>query len=138
MSDKIVLSLDIGTSSLCGLALSCDSLQPLAICSEVNDAETGNLPAGYHEQDPLRILDLCFGLIQKLLSKKEVHENEVVGIGITGQMHGLLLVNSELEPQSNLIMWRDQRTLESGNAGNIDEACATISFDRKFFHLVLR
>ena len=129
MSDKIVLSLDIGTSSLCALALSCDLLQSIAICSEVNDTEIANLSAGCHEQGPLRIQDLCLGLIQKLLSKKEVHENEVVGIGITGQMHGLLLVNSELEPQSNLIMWRDQRTLESGNAGNIDEAVGVLGTD---------
>lgn len=122
MSDKIVLSLDIGTSNLCGLALSCGSMQPVAICSEVNDTEIANLPAGYHEQDPLRIRDLCLDLIRKILCEKKVRENEVVGIGITGQMHGVLLVNSELEPQSNLITWRDQRTLESDKPGDIDKA----------------
>ena len=122
MSDKVVLSLDIGTSNLCAMALSCESLQPVAICSEVNDTEVKNLPAGYHEQDPLRIRDLCLGLIQKLLSEKKVRENEVVGIGITGQMHGVLLVNSDLKPQSNLITWRDQRTLESDKPGYIDKA----------------
>jgi len=131
MSKKIVLSLDIGTSSLCGLALSCDSLQPVAICSEVNDTEIAGLPAGYHEQDPLRIRDLCFGLIKKLLNEKKVHENEVVGIGITGQMHGVMLVNSELEPQSNLITWRDQRTLESHKPGNIDMAVDALEADMR-------
>ena len=114
--------MDIGTSNLCGLALSRDSLQPVAICSEVNDTEIANLPAGYHEQDPLRIRDLCLGLIQKLLSEKKVRGNEVVGIGITGQMHGVLLVNSELEPQTNLITWRDQRTLASDKPGYINKA----------------
>jgi sugar (pentulose or hexulose) kinase len=129
MSNKIVLSLDIGTSNLCALALSCDSLQPIAICSEVNDAEIVNLSAGYHEQDPLRIRDLCLDLFKKLLREKKVDENGVVGIGLTGQMHGVLLVNSELEPQSNLITWRDQRTLESGNAGNINEAAGVLGTD---------
>lgn len=122
MSNKVVLSLDIGTSNLCGLALSCESLQPVAICSEINDTEIRNLPAGYHEQDPLRIRDLCLGLIQKLLNEKKVCDNEVVGIGITGQMHGVLLSNCDLEPQSNLITWRDQRTLSSGEPGYINEA----------------
>jgi sedoheptulokinase len=121
MSDKIVLSLDIGTSNLCALALSCDSLQPVAICSQVNDTEIANLPAGYHEQDPLCIRDLCLELIQKLLSEKNIHENEVVGIGITGQMHGVLLVNSDLQPQTNLITWRDQRTLAGDKPGSINE-----------------
>lgn len=129
MSKKSVLSLDIGTSNLCVMALSCESLQPVTICSEINDAEIKNLPAGYHEQYPLRIRDLCFGLIQKLLSEKEVRENEVVGIGITGQMHGVMLVNSELEPQSNLITWRDQRTLEIDKPGYIDKAVEVLEAD---------
>ncbi|MHC4110707.1 MAG: sedoheptulokinase [Planctomycetota bacterium] len=129
MSDKVVLSLDIGTSNLCALALSCESLQPVAICSQENDTEIANLAAGYHEQDPQRIRDLCLGLIQKLLSEKNVHENEVVGIGITGQMHGVLLVNSELEPQSNLITWRDQRTIAGDKPGYIDKAVEVLGAD---------
>jgi sugar (pentulose or hexulose) kinase len=122
MSKKVVLSLDIGTSNLCALAVLCDSLEPVAICSQVNDTEVKGLAAGHHEQDPVRILDLCFGLIQKLLNEKAVRENEVVGIGITGQMHGVLLVNSKLEPQTNLITWRDRRTLAGDQPGNINEA----------------
>jgi len=113
MSNKVVVSLDIGTSNLCALALSCGSLQPVAIRTQANDAEIKNLPTGRHEQDPLRIRDLGLGLLQKLLSEREVRANEVVGIGITGQMHGVLLVNSEMEPQSNLITWRDQRIQDS-------------------------
>jgi sugar (pentulose or hexulose) kinase len=131
MSDKIVLSLDIGTSNLCGLTLSCDSLQPVAICSEVNDTGITNLPAGYHEQDPLHIQDLCLDLIKKILCEKKVREDEVVGIGITGQMHGVLLVNSGLRPQSNLITWRDQRTLESDKPGNIDKAVEALEADMR-------
>lgn len=121
MSNKVVLSLDIGTSNLCALALSCDSLQPVASCSKKNNTEIPNLPAGYHEQDPLRIRDLCLELIQKLLSEKNVRENEIVGIGITGQMHGVLLVNSDLQPQTNLITWRDQRTLASDKPGPVNK-----------------
>jgi sugar (pentulose or hexulose) kinase len=129
MSNKVVVSLDIGTSNLCALALSCDSLQPVGICSQKNDTEIANLPAGYHEQNPLRIRDLCLELIQRLLSEKEVRENEVVGIGITGQMHGVLLVNSDLQPQSNLITWRDQRTLAGDKPGYIDKAVEALGAD---------
>ena len=129
MSNKVVVSLDIGTSNLCALALSCDSLQPVAICSQINDTEITNLPAGYHEQNPLRIRDLCLDLIQKLLSEKNVRENEVIGIGITGQMHGVLLVNSDLQPQSNLITWRDQRTLAGDKPGSFDETVEALGAD---------
>jgi sugar (pentulose or hexulose) kinase len=122
MSKKVVLSLDIGTSNLCALAVLCDSLEPVAICSQVNDTEVKGLMAGHHEQDPVRIRDLCFGLIRKLLNEKALRENEVVGIGITGQMHGMLMVDAELEPQSNLITWRDRRTLAGDQPGNINKA----------------
>ncbi len=121
MSDKVVLSLDIGTSNLCALALSCDLLGPVAICSKKNDTEIANLATGYHEQDPLRIRDLCLDLIQKLLSEKNVRKNDVVGIGITGQMHGVLLVNSDLQLQTNLITWRDRRTLTGDKPSSINE-----------------
>lgn len=127
MSDKIVLSLDIGTSNLCALALSCDSPGPLAIRSKKNDTEIATLATGYHEQDPLRIRDLCLELIQKLLSEKDVDENEVFGIGITGQMHGVLLVNPELQPVSNLITWRDQRTLAGDKPGSINETSGLLN-----------
>jgi sugar (pentulose or hexulose) kinase len=113
MSNKVIVSLDIGTSNLCALALSCESLQPIVIHSQANDAKIVNLPEGHHEQDPLRIRDLCLELIRNLLSERIVRANEVVGIGITGQMHGVLLVNAELEPQSNLITWRDTRIQDS-------------------------
>jgi sugar (pentulose or hexulose) kinase len=72
---------------------------------------------------------LCLGLIQKILSDKKVRENEVVGIGITGQMHGVMLVNSELEPQSNLITWRDRRTLENDKPGYIAHAVEALGID---------
>jgi len=129
MDNKVVVSLDIGTSNLCALALSCESLQPVAICSQINDTEVRELPAGYHEQDPLRIRDLCLKLIRDALSDEAVRKNEVVGIGITGQMHGVLLVNSDLEPKTNLITWRDQRTLESGRPGYINEAVEAFGAD---------
>lgn len=113
MSNKVVVSLDIGTSKLCALALSCESLQPIVIHSQPNDAEIKNLPQSHHEQNPLRIRDLCLELIRNLLSERKVRANKVVGIGITGQMHGVLLVNAELQPQSNLITWRDARIQDS-------------------------
>ncbi len=105
----IIISLDIGTSKLCALAFDYKANKTLAIRSMPNDADIKNLPAGWYEQDPLQIYNNCLGLIKELL--KDIAAEEVVGIGISGQMHGVLLVNEQLEPQTNLITWQDQRTV---------------------------
>jgi sugar (pentulose or hexulose) kinase len=44
-------------------------------------------------------------------------------------MHGVLLVNSDLQPQSNLITWRDQRTLASDKPGPINKTVETLGAD---------
>jgi sugar (pentulose or hexulose) kinase len=105
----IIISLDIGTSKLCALALDYKTNKTLAIRSLPNDADIKNLPAGWYEQDPQQIYSQCLALIKELL--KDITAEEVVGIGISGQMHGVLLVNEKLEPESNLITWQDQRTV---------------------------
>jgi sugar (pentulose or hexulose) kinase len=47
-------------------------------------------------------------------------------LGISGQMHGVLLVDRGLQPAGNLITWRDQRVLDPGQPGSLVEALAAI------------
>ncbi len=103
----IIISLDIGTSSLCALAQDCKTDKTLAIRSMPNDADIKNLPSEWHEQNPQQILSNCLRLIKDVLT--EIATEKIEAIAISGQMHGVLLVNEKLEPQSNLITWRDQR-----------------------------
>jgi len=105
----IIISLDIGTSKLCALALDYKAHKTLAIRAIPNNADIKNLPVGCYEQGPQQIYNQCLTLIKELL--KDVAAEDVVGIGISGQMHGVLLVNEKLEPESNLITWQDQRTV---------------------------
>ena len=105
---NIVISLDIGTSKLCALAFDPKIHKVLATCSMPNDTDIKNLAPELHEQDPQQIFHKCFDLIQTLLSK--ISALEVIAIAISGQMHGVLLINQQLEPITNLITWRDQRT----------------------------
>ena len=117
----VIVSLDLGTSKLCGLAMDLDGLTPVAIRSKVNDAGVPGLPAGHDEQDPARILDLTMELLHELIDDKAVRGAEVRGVGISGQMHGVLLVDRNLRPATNLITWRDRRALRSDQPGNLAE-----------------
>ncbi|MGD2049943.1 MAG: xylulokinase [Chloroflexota bacterium] len=48
--------------------------------------------------------------IQKVLSKAELPGSEIAAIGLTGQMHGLVLLDGKGEVLRPAILWNDQRT----------------------------
>ncbi len=50
--------------------------------------------------------------IQKALSSAGVAGSEVVAVGLTGQMHGLVLLDGSGRPLRPAILWNDQRTAD--------------------------
>jgi len=124
-----IFAIDIGTTKLCALALQVESLEPLAVYSIPNGADVAGLPEGFHEQVPVRLWDRVLDLLGQLLSDKAVRREEVAAIGITGQMHGVLLVDAGLRPTTNLITWRDQRVLQADMPGCLDEARRAVGLD---------
>ena len=125
----MILSIDLGTSKLCAAAVDIKTGRPLAIRSCANDTDIPNLPDDLHEQDPIRTRDLIFDLIRRVLADDAVVGKPVDAIGISGQMHGVLLVDSDLRPLTNLITWRDRRTAREGVSGSIDESLRLLGPD---------
>ena len=117
----MILSIDLGTSKLCAVAIDAHTGLPLALRSCPNDTDIPGLADDLHEQDPIRTRDLCFGLIRDILTDDAIAGQSVDAIGISGQMHGVLLVDSDLRPLTNLITWRDRRTARDGR-GSITES----------------
>ncbi len=62
------------------------------------------------EVDPDKVLDVVIALLMRI--KRKVRE-DIQGIGVAGQMHGILLVNKLNKPKSNFISWQDTRTTKS-------------------------
>ncbi|NQT18429.1 MAG: hypothetical protein HQ592_01900 [Planctomycetes bacterium] len=124
---SVVVVLDIGTSKLCALALCTKTARPLAVRSCANNADVEGLPAGRHEQNPARIAADCRRLLKEVLA--ETPGAEVAGIGFSGQMHGVLLVDKANRPLTNLITWRDQRTLEQEKPGSLNGALERLNAD---------
>jgi len=48
--------------------------------------------------------------IRKLMDELDVNPNQIAGIGLTGQMHGLVLLDGNLEVLRPALLWNDQRT----------------------------
>ncbi len=104
-----ILGLDMGTSKICALALDAGSGEPVAVVSAANRADVGELPLGWREQNPDSIFQTVCECLQGLLADPSVRGAKIVGVAVTGQMHGVLLVNRQMEPLTSLITWQDQR-----------------------------
>ena len=62
------------------------------------------------EQNPNDWWAATITSIHQVLAKSGVQPDQVIGIGLTGQMHGLVLLDAQGEVLRPCIMWNDQRT----------------------------
>jgi xylulokinase len=65
---------------------------------------------GWTEQDPALWWDGAVGAIRQALAEGGVAGSEVAAIGLTGQMHGLVLLDEADTVLRPAILWNDQRT----------------------------
>lgn len=112
----IVVSVDLGTTKITGLAVEVSSREILAVGTTPNDAhitsETDR-SRGRSEWDARRIGTQGLSCLKLVAEQLGARVGEVVGIGITGQQHGVVLIDSHREPVSPLINWQDRRALET-------------------------
>jgi len=65
---------------------------------------------GWSEQEPADWWKAAQTSIRRLFAQSLVKPSQVAGIGLSGQMHGLVLLDREGRPLRRCIMWNDQRT----------------------------
>ncbi len=122
----MILSIDLGTSKICVAVVDPATAKPVAMLSRPNDSDVVNLADDLHEQNPLRTRQIWFDLIKEMLADEEIRGCDIDAIGISGQMHGVMLVDAELNPVTNLITWRDRRTAREGEPGCIGESISLL------------
>ncbi|GIW28766.1 MAG: xylulokinase [Meiothermus sp.] len=102
---SLVLGLDLGTSGLKAVALS-------ARGQKVAEARAGyplHTPRpGWTEQDPLDWARAAQEALRALC--EQLGGAEVVGIGLSGQMHGAVFLDKAGNPLCPAPLWNDQRT----------------------------
>src|SRR5262245_61494311 len=64
----------------------------------------------WSEQSPELWWDGAIGAIRSVLASSGVAPADVVAVGLTGQMHGLVLLDAAGEVLRPAILWNDQRT----------------------------
>ncbi len=117
-----LLGIDVGTSG--AKALLCDE------DGEVLATTTTEYPAYaprplWSEQDPEDWWSGTRESVRKVIDMAEVNGQDVQGIGLSGQMHGLVMLDNEDQVIRPAILWNDQRT-----AAECQEITVTIGYER--------
>jgi xylulokinase len=106
MTDDCLLGIDVGTSGTKAL-LTDASGSVLGVSSVEYPMDTPQ--PGWAEQDPAVWLAATKRAIRTLMTHYG-EDKHVVSIGLTGQMHGLVLLNKDRAVLRPSILWCDQRT----------------------------
>ena len=110
------LGLDIGSSSIKAALVEISSGKSIGVVQEPEtEMDMLALKNGWAEQDPNEWWQHSCKAIAKLKSKFNISNSEINGIGISYQMHGLVLVDIDGNPLRKSIIWCDSRAVETGN-----------------------
>lgn len=100
------LGLDIGSSSIKGAVLDLGSGSVAVPVTLPFPAPLAGLPSGWFEVAPAEIEAAAREVIDELLQ----HAPAAVGLFVSGQMGGTILVDESGTALTNYLSWRDQRT----------------------------
>ncbi|MGI6664257.1 MAG: xylulokinase [Christensenellaceae bacterium] len=104
---KYFIGIDVGTSGTKTILVSetgeliADSHATYAISHPHN---------GWAEQNPEDWREAVFFTLKEVVKKANAAKREIAGIGLSGQMHGLVMLNEAGEVLAPAIIWSDQRT----------------------------
>ncbi len=119
---KYVLGIDLGTSGTKTVLFDSEGRAQASCTVEYPLYQPQN---GWAEQDPLDWYHAAITTIKTVLEKSGVDKRDVVALGISGQMHGLVMLDEKGQVLRKSIIWCDQRT-----ARECDEIHATVGKER--------
>lgn len=112
---QLLLGLDIGSSSIKASVVDAATGQSLASGqSPQEEMEMMALKTGWAEQDPEQWWHHMLIAIKSCLQKSGARGEEVKAIGISYQMHGLVVVDNNYRPLRPSIIWCDSRAVAIG------------------------
>lgn len=106
---KYVIGIDLGTSGTKTVLF--DQLGN-TVASHTVEYPMYQPQNGWAEQDPTDWWNATVTTVKAVISESGVSNTDIVGIGISGQMHGLVMLDEVNHVIRNSIIWCDQRTAE--------------------------
>ncbi|MDH5367287.1 MAG: FGGY family carbohydrate kinase [Cyclobacteriaceae bacterium] len=127
-----LLGYDIGSSSIKAALVEIESGRTIAISQyPASEMDIISQQTGWAEQQPELWWENLRLVTQKLLEESVIDPKHIKGIGISYQMHGLVLVDKDHQVLRPSIIWCDSRAVQIG-----DEAFETIGKEKCLTHLL--
>ena len=117
-----LIGVDIGTS---GTKTVLFDESGNAVASSTIDYPLYTPENGYAEQNPIDWWNATVGTIRSVMNESGANADDVKGIGLSGQMHGLVMLDKAGEVIRPSIIWCDQRT-----ANEVDEITNKVGANR--------
>lgn len=108
MGDNLYIGIDTGTQGTKGVVFSerkCSVIAESYVPYDLIENERGG-----REQDPATWVDACSGVIQALLANSSVNPLEIRSIGVSGQQHGMVPLDSAGRVIRPAKLWCDTET----------------------------
>lgn len=102
-----LLGIDVGTSGTKAVLISADGA---VVATATHEYPLFHPHPLWAEQDPEAWWQATVKSIRLVLEKANVNGNDVAALGLTGQMHGLVMLDREGKVVRPAILWNDQRT----------------------------
>ncbi len=128
----LLLGLDIGTSSIKATVVDSNT-KKVVVSAQYPDKESPiSAPKpGWAEQDPEMWWENTKMALKKIIQGGEVAAKDIKSIGISYQMHGLVMVDKNKKVLRPSIIWCDSRAVEIG-----DKAFKAIGEEKALSHLL--
>ena len=113
---KFWIGYDIGSSSIKAALISADDGAVVGVVqSPEKEMVITSKAVGWGEQDPEMWWENTCVATKKLLLQTNTNPHDVKGVGISYQMHGLVVVDKNLKALRPSIIWCDSRAVGTGN-----------------------
>ncbi|MBD1379386.1 xylulokinase [Metabacillus arenae] len=104
---QYLIGIDLGTSSIKAILMDVEG----DVIAQAQESYLIQVPTiGYAEQSPNVWWNAAVNVLRTLLEEENVDPSLIGGIGLSGQMHGLVMVDYKGEVIRPAIIWSDQRS----------------------------
>lgn len=132
MSKQYLLGFDVGSSSVKASLVDAESGNMAATAFfPDHEAPIKAVKAGWAEQDPQMWWDNAKLALAKIMADTGAKGEDIKAIGISYQMHGLVVVDKNLKPLRDAIIWCDSRAVPYG-----EDAFRALGADYCLSHLL--
>jgi xylulokinase len=104
---SITLGIDIGTSGTKTIAI---DEKGTIVASASAEYPCDHPRPGWSEQDPTLWWDATKETVQQVMASGRFQRSDVLGVGLSGQMHGSVFLDAAGEVIRPALLWNDQRT----------------------------